>query len=325
MRAGLVGCGRIAGLYDPFNLNTHAGAIAASADIELCFCLDKKLDRANKLANYHSVLASSDLESMMAQTNPNLVVICNSTDEHFETCRYLLNKKFRDLRAIVVEKPLCLCRDEWLELRKLSKKTTVKVLVNHTRRLNRLFQNIKKEIQSGKFGKLVRFESKYYGGWLLNGVHAVDVFCYLFEEGVEWRFKFDSTSGRSVADRGFDVVGLGVESDASVRMNYFEEKNYQVFDFDIFFEKSRLQINNFGTQIHFEKAIANDRSEMVLESIKDDNLYVSDHSEFSKLYGGMDSYLFDPNTSDLRYLEIDNITLTMEALWAGLDVTEFTE
>ena len=65
-------------------------------------------------------------------------------------------------------------------------------------------------------------------------------------------------------DKTFDIYGQSNNSYIPIDIKAIDENYYQIFEFDFWFSKARLRIENFGDSFIFERAITNNLNEKVL-------------------------------------------------------------
>ena len=118
---------------------------------------------------------------MLGEADLDVISICSPDACHFSQAREILTSPHR-VKALLIEKPVCLTAAELDCLIDLSRQSGVAVAVNHARRFDAGHRRAAELIRSGQLGPLVRGRAVYYGGWLHNGVHSIDVIRMLFPE-----------------------------------------------------------------------------------------------------------------------------------------------
>ena len=105
-------------------------------------------------------------------------------------------------------------------------------------------------ISKNKFGKFLNSHSFYYNGWLHNAIHQVDDILYLFNSSLSiYRVEKSVLSSNN---QTFDVI---LKSKKKNNISFFigtKEKNYQIYDTDLRFEKSRILIDNFAQTFYIQ-------------------------------------------------------------------------
>jgi UDP-N-acetyl-2-amino-2-deoxyglucuronate dehydrogenase len=147
------------------------------------------------LAKKFKVKAFNNLEKMLKQTKPDVVLVLTISGQHFLNCKKILNLGFN----IICEKPLAMTSDQCLKLDKIAKLKKKLLGVMFQNRLNPSIQILKKYLKDKKFGKIITISikliwcryQKYYndgwhGTWLNDGgvtnqqaIHHIDVLNWL--------------------------------------------------------------------------------------------------------------------------------------------------
>jgi predicted dehydrogenase len=94
-RVAIVGCGRVGTRF-------HAPAFAAQPDCQIVACVGRTLDKAQTLAATYGATAYADLESMLDDARPDIVVIATPDTAHLEALERSLARGLH----VFVEKPL---------------------------------------------------------------------------------------------------------------------------------------------------------------------------------------------------------------------------
>ena len=97
-------------------------------------------------------------------------------------------------------------------------------------------------------------------------------------------------------------------------MHGFNEDYYQLFDFDLKFEKGRLRIEDFGSRIVYEEKYINEMNENVLK-ISPIDIGTSDKSPMQQAVEKIGNYL--KTGTPLSGLLIEDISHTMNLIWEG--------
>ena len=186
---GLLGCGMIGPL--------HADAIASLPDAEVSAVVDVVLERAETLAARCGARAYTDLDTMLASENIEVVIIGLPSGMHGEyACRAM-----RAGCHVIVEKPMEIRREALDEMLRVQQETGRKLAVISQRRFDPGVQQVRKLIDEGALGRLVvanavvpwwRSQGYYDSGawrgtWSLDGggilmnqaIHCIDLFQWM--------------------------------------------------------------------------------------------------------------------------------------------------
>ena len=194
LRFGLLGCGMV-GHY-------HASAIGAVEDCTLVACASKTYSSAEKLAKEFGTEARHSYDDLLSDSSINFITICTPSGNHFEDAR----KALLAGKNVVVEKPISLRPEQADDLIDLAKEKGLILCTISQTRFSDAVQAIHKAVIEGRFGKMVSAQlmmrymrgQEYYdqaswrgsfegegGGMLMNqGIHGIDVLCYIMGQPV---------------------------------------------------------------------------------------------------------------------------------------------
>ena len=145
LRFALVGCGRIAKRHSELLGN---GEIAGA---ELAAACDTKLDRAQAIAQKFGVPAFSNMDVMMEEVEPDVVVVLTESGKHAEHVVRLATFG----SAIVVEKPMALTLNQADAMIEACDRNLCRLFVVKQNRFNVPVLKLKQAMESGRFGQLV--------------------------------------------------------------------------------------------------------------------------------------------------------------------------
>lgn len=128
-----------------------------------------------------------DYEKMLEEVRPDIVCIATYVGLHYPMIEQAARA---GVPAILCEKPFLNSPAEIVRLRKLIEETGIKIVVNHMRRYQPIFGEIRKKFSEESIGAL-ELMSAGINGWDLSewGAHWLDVFRFLNHDApVEWVF-----------------------------------------------------------------------------------------------------------------------------------------
>ena len=255
LRAVIIGAGGIASGFDNPNdssILTHAHAYKKHKQVELAgfFDIDKKA--ANLAAKKWRAKSFVDMDQMFKKINPDLVSVCTPDNTHKE----VLEKIARYGPGLVIcEKPVTILAQNTEEIIELYKNLNISILVDFSRRFDATMQDLKKDIEKNKFGKVISASGIYNKGIKHNGSHLIDLALYLFGEAVNLKAFYCledyASDDKSVA--GF----LQFVNCPQFHLQIFDQRKYSIFEMDILFEKSRIRLVDFGFKILSQKVEKN--------------------------------------------------------------------
>jgi len=314
----IIGCGKIAGLYDdPYDdsIYSHAKAYIDNSRIDIVGCFDLEIKHSKILARkYNLDVYESDFIDALAKTKPDIVSICTPDSTHFEVAITILESEFRP-KLIFLEKPACENKNQLACLINMSNEKGVAVVVNHSRRFDKLHKALKQKVQENVFGKLVRVDAVYYSGWKHNGIHAVDTLNFLFDDELEFENLINSYDSPYENDPNLDFKCRFKGNKSLVYLTAVNEQYYQLFEFDFKFENARIRLEDFGNRLSYEKMTVNNMNEKVL--VKSD-LFISDVSRLSPIQSAVQVLVDNlESRSSLNGYLLKDIEKTMNTIWNG--------
>ena len=199
MKYALIGCGRISTNHIKAAVNNKLEIIA------VCDIVPEHMD--NVLAKHGiegdtSIKRYTDYRKMVQENKPELVSIATESGIHAEIALYCIENNIN----VIIEKPMAMSLQDADKIIELSEKKNVKVCACHQNRFNVAVQEMRKALESGRFGKLshgsihVRWNRNrdYYtqapwrgtwaqdGGALMNQcIHGIDLLRWTFGDEVE--------------------------------------------------------------------------------------------------------------------------------------------
>lgn len=198
MKYALIGCGRIA--------TNHLKAVLNN-ELELVAVCDVELEHMEGLLAKHNlqddktIKRYTDYHTMLDQNDLELVGIATESGIHAEIAIYCIDHNIN----VIIEKPMAMNIGDAEEIICRSAAKGVKVAVCHQNRFNVAVQELRKAIETGRFGKLshgsinVRWNRNqdYYtqapwrgtwaqdGGCLMNQcIHGIDLLRWIFGDDV---------------------------------------------------------------------------------------------------------------------------------------------
>lgn len=204
MKYALIGCGRIA-------VNHLKAAINNKLDIvALCDVIPEKmkelLDKF-EIENISEIKLYTDYKEMIEKEDIELVSIATESGSHAEISLYCIEQDIN----LIIEKPMAMSIDDANKIIELSNERNVKVSACHQNRFNVAIQELRKAIESKRFGKLshgsihVRWnrgtgyyeQAKWRGTWAEDGgalmnqcIHGIDLLRWMMGDEIQEIFGF---------------------------------------------------------------------------------------------------------------------------------------
>jgi predicted dehydrogenase len=258
----LIGFGRIGGINSE-NLcsssepETYIQVLMTSSENFTVSVADSDQTALVAASKYEWVSTFHSLDDALETGHTDIAIIATPDDTHFSIAMKLLGLDAPP-KVIVIEKPVCATEEELDQLDKIAESKQIQVFVNHTRRFDVEHQKLATQIQSGQFGTPRRISAFYYGGWLHNGIHMVDVIQMLLGATL----KIESAVMVGAADR-IDVTGKSNQAVVSIEST--DDLPYQFFEYTVFCDEAVIRFSDFGQEITIENSVSV-RGETVLDT-----------------------------------------------------------
>lgn len=253
-KAVIIGAGRIAAGFDnpsDRRILTHSHAYKSHSRVSLEGIFDIDKNKAKAAAQKWGSRHFSNLKEMLEIIRPDIVSVCTPDDDHFSTLKKLVGYK---PKLIICEKPLTRNIKESKYLVNLFNKNNIPVLVNFSRRFDQTTEKIKKELDNGKFGKVIGASAIYTKGIVHNGSHMVDLARHLFGEVKKVRSLH--SFGTVAPDK---AVGAFLELQRCPQLYLMpaDSNSYTIFELDILCEKIRIRFVDEGFKMEIQ-SVEND-------------------------------------------------------------------
>lgn len=311
----IIGCG-IAGGGVAKTGASHAELVATHDGLTLVAAVDTVQARADQVVDWFGGAAYSHLSTALEETCPSLVIVSTPNDSHAAIVTEVLESAFKP-RVLLVEKPICSDNEELRLLENLSNDSGVLLLTNHSKRMLPGTLKAKALIASGDLGEIVEMYGRYYGGWLHNGVHLVDLIQFISGESLATSKITGVLNGRVQDDPSIECVGRLKESRAPVSITALDEKNYQLFELDVMCKSGRIRIHEFGKEVDVFFRGENELGESILYSESTVGK-VLEPVVVPHLMGVIYDYLDTSDTATIQELglHMQEVKRTMKTIWA---------
>jgi predicted dehydrogenase len=249
----IIGAGRIASGFDSpksKKILTHAHAISLNSSLSLLGITDIDEKNGNREARKWKTMYYPELEELLVQ-KPDIIVITTPDDTHASLLEKISQVK---PRLIICEKPIAQSKQELQYLLKKVRPLNIPTLINFSRRFDPVVREVRKALQSKKYGKVISANGIYTNGILHNGSHMIDLTRFLFGELISAKGIF-RVNDRSVSEPS--VAGVATFEDCpQFSLMVGNEKNYAVFELEILTEQRRFRFSNFGLELIVQDVIS---------------------------------------------------------------------
>lgn len=253
-QTAVIGCGRIGCGFDDNNsekkILTHAGAYHKNRNVILkafCDIDESKLKKYGKKYNINNLFKSSN--KMFVNSKLDLVSICTLTNSHLKLIKEISET---NVKGIFLEKPISDNLADAKKIIEICKSKNIQLIIDHQRRFDPFFHQIKKILQDGKIGN-PQLVNIFYGAGIANtGTHVFDLLRYLFGEVKNVKGNFSKNKSTNSRDPNIDVE-IEFMSKIVAKMNAVDVNNYGILEMDILCTKGRIKINLTNNEAVFYK------------------------------------------------------------------------
>lgn len=289
MRYALIGCGRIA--------TNHIKAVTDN-NLELTAVCDVIPEKMENLLSKHnlqhdmSIKRYTDFKKMIDENDLQLIAIATESGNHAEIALYCIDR----LINVIIEKPMALSMDDANEIIRRSEEKGVKVSACHQNRFNLTVREMRKALETGRFGKLshgsvhVRWnrgrdyysQAPWRGTWAQDGgvlmnqcIHGIDLLRWMMGNEIDEVYGVTKQQFHhylEAEDVGVAIVKFKngavatIEGTSNVYPQNLEETLY------LFGENGSVKLGGKSTN---KIELWNFRDEL---SIDDENKYLEEHT-----------------------------------------------
>ncbi len=249
IQCALIGLGRIASTLENDTLRekpaSHAGAVYACPDTEICGGFDISLEARTEFARQWNLDREKDLfsdaPSLLKEKKPDILHIATHEDSHLEYLALAVKAK---VPVVILEKPVS---DSLRRARKMENKLGLtRVVVNHERRYSADYLRVRKHIGNRTYGDLLSVSGRLYMGMkhpvksilLHDGTHMLDIIPFL--TGVPLtNLRVLKPSGA-----GHSLHAEAESGEVSVFCEFGNSRDHLVFELELSFTEGRIRIGN---------------------------------------------------------------------------------
>lgn len=248
----IIGLGNIGMLYD-FNNNSnhiflsHLKSFNYHSDFEVINVVDNDESKLFKVKKRFGTKINVFKDVSDIRDMTDVVVLSSIYNVNYKHFKKL--KKNDKIKLILIEKPF------WNETNNFSNidLLSTKFYINYFRKSIPFFRKLKTNINNKLFGNVLGVHAYYSKGLKNNGSHVLDLVNYFFGNN------FDLNSVKTineVDDNTRDDTSISF----SIKYNYngtnfpvilqsLNEKFFSLIEIDLFFEKNRFRIYEFGSKV----------------------------------------------------------------------------
>ncbi len=253
IKAGIIGCGNIAGFLDNAHdehVATHAHAYKKHPKFQLKAIADPDSSQRAKFKNEwgHNLYDYESLELMLEHEKLDILSITSPTQFHHQNLLTALRDPH--LKTIIAEKPFVQTQAELTEIKHLLKKCHKNIIINFIRRYDPSILKIKEMIENQALGEMLSFDGVFNKGLYHNGAHMLELIEFLCHP----IHTITAPSAQKIADDLYGSFLIKTKMAKGVIQNSYEI-GYSIFELQLLFSHGRIKITNSGHQIEVEKVV----------------------------------------------------------------------
>lgn len=198
MKYAVIGCGRIAVNHIKAAMNNHLEMVAA------CDIVKDSIDILLEKTNYKKSISKYTNYKKMIEEHPEIDLISIATDSgsHATIALYCIERGIN----VIIEKPIAMSLGDADDIIRRADCNKVKVSVCHQNRFNKAVQEMRRAVESGRFGKIshgsihIRWnrnkdyydQAQWRGKWASDGgalmnqcIHGIDLLRWMMGNEVD--------------------------------------------------------------------------------------------------------------------------------------------
>lgn len=241
----IIGAGNIGAFYDSpasDKVLTHAHAFHKHAGFRLLGFADTNERSAHDAVALWGGKAFSSIEQAFRQEQVDIACVCVPDEHHYpvlkEVCRHAV-------KLVFTEKPLARTLQEADVILQLYQAKNIPLTVNYTRRFVPEFEEVKRCIVQGIYGKFITGSGYYGKGLLHNGSHLIDLVHYFIGDELKSIVPLSSVADYYPEDKSISAV-LQFQDASSFVLNYVDCRLFTLFEMDLLFERKRIRMMDLG-------------------------------------------------------------------------------
>ena len=243
-RCGVIGLGRIGAGFDDnpqkATISTHAGAYSVNRNVDLISFCDIDNTRLLRYGKKYCVTQLyANYDEMFKNERLDCVSICTHANSYLKIVRAAARY---NIKGIFLEKPISDTLRNAAKIISICKKKKIKLQIDHQRRFEPFYHNVKRTITSQDFGK-VQHVNLYYGAGIRNtGSHLFDIIRYFFGDIKVVEGVYGSNPSNNPSDPNIDGR-VFCKNRVICSLHSFDVSNYGIFELDVLSTKGRIRLN----------------------------------------------------------------------------------
>lgn len=250
LRAVVVGCGGIGSRYDEERLGpdaeafSHAGAYDICADVVLAGGVDPDPVRRRGFEARWGKPTWSSIDEMLADLSPEVWSLCTPPALRLETADAAV---LAGARGVLCEKPVAAAIADGVRLWRLFERARIPVVVNYSRRFDRLHREFARRVAAGELGRIQRIDIHYVRGIQNYGTHAFDFLRFLTGADLEWVAAAEGVD-LDALDPSPTVIGA-LQNGTQLTLLPLARAHFDLFEVDVWGTGGRCRVDQFARDV----------------------------------------------------------------------------
>lgn len=289
MNVVIIGCGYVADLY--------MATLKNYKDLNLLGVYDKNLERLKKFSSCYKVDTYTSLDSVMNDSNVNLILNLTNPQSHYEINKIALESG----KHVYSEKPVALDVQKARELSKIAKKKKLIISSAPCNVLNRSCQSLFSAINKDKIiGKVLLIYANFDCGFYFNTKPQE----WQTLSGAKWPAKSEYETGNTVEHSAYMLNILALINGTATKVFSYSNKTYSKKNIKLDREAPDFSVgcieykngsiarltNSLLGPLDRSLTIIGENGKIFVKDIRDDNCPVYIKSD-KKFYVGIDGFI----------------------------------
>ncbi|WP_167859381.1 Gfo/Idh/MocA family protein [Paenibacillus cymbidii] len=257
--AAVIGLGKIGLLFDLDGKRkqplSHTVAYLRDPHVELTAAVGVRTEQRDNLHKVAPDVAFYlDPGEMMSRHKLDIVSICTPAHVRYDLIEQVLEQA--KPRVIFCEKPVATSIGEAEHIVSLLQRHNTLLLPNLSRRYNKMLARLRAAVREELYGRLLTIHLRYTRGIYNSGSHLFDLVRY-FTGGITsvQVLREQATALNAEVDPTYAFLfAAGVDGNVSGYAEAFDDRNYSIFEIDLYMERGKIEMANAGNEVRYYRA-----------------------------------------------------------------------
>lgn len=253
-KAAIIGLGNIGLTYDleknrP-HPSSHVMGFEQSNAFELVCAIDEDSSKKRLLKRISPNCAFfENLEAAISSgilNGVDVISVCTPPLSHGTIVRNII--AHTTIKTVFCEKPLAENYNEANEIKCIAERNGVTIVPNISRRWNREHRRITKDICDKRFGNLKKIHVRYTRGIYNTGTHLFDLLRMWTDKKIVKVTTMEKVDTSALTEDSYSFYFI-LENGVTGYAEAIDDRNYYLFDIDLYFTKGKIEMRNSGDDI----------------------------------------------------------------------------